>query len=191
MTDLNTKAENYAAEKTNDLIAKAIAQAYADGYRDGFKDCEAERPVILNDSDSEYVDLGLTSETLWSSDYERENDRTIYTSFEKAIQLSIPTKEQVQELFEYCLLEETGGKTTSHRFVCIGPNGKSVTFYFTGYLIPHPIDSKRDSYWHTWFWVKGQNNSFEKQAAHIMLEKGDTFKKIEQFTQDCYFLSDS
>jgi len=34
MTDLNTKAENYAAEKTNDLIAKAIAQAYADGYCD-------------------------------------------------------------------------------------------------------------------------------------------------------------
>lgn len=30
MIELTTKAENYAAEKTNEVMTKAIAQAYAD-----------------------------------------------------------------------------------------------------------------------------------------------------------------
>ena len=38
MGNLQEKAEIYAAEKMNDLMAKAIAQAYADGYRDGYKE---------------------------------------------------------------------------------------------------------------------------------------------------------
>ena len=49
---------------------KAIAQAYADGYRNGYKDREEEIPVDLRDNKTEYVDLGLPSGTLWSTDYE-------------------------------------------------------------------------------------------------------------------------
>ena len=46
MIELATKAENYAAEKTNEVMVRAIAQAYADGYRDGYKDREEEIPVL-------------------------------------------------------------------------------------------------------------------------------------------------
>ena len=41
MENLIERADQYASEKTNELMAKAIAQAYADGYRDGYEDCEA------------------------------------------------------------------------------------------------------------------------------------------------------
>ena len=73
MNELSLKAENYAAEKMNELMAKAIAQAYADGYRDGYCERQQEIPVDLRDNKTEYVDLGLSSGTLWSADYEREN----------------------------------------------------------------------------------------------------------------------
>jgi hypothetical protein len=33
MKDIQERAESYAAEKMNDLIAKAIAQAYADIFQ--------------------------------------------------------------------------------------------------------------------------------------------------------------
>jgi len=168
MTDLNTKAENYAAEKTNDLIAKAIAQAYADGYRDGYKDCEAERPVILNDSSNEYVDLGLPSGTLWASDYEREKGSTIYTSYEKAFKLSIPTKEQVQELLDFCLWEKIKGQRGSSCNICFGPNGKSIEFDVTGYKIPEPVNSIEGYYWNTWFWIKDHREGIEKPAINII-----------------------
>ena len=179
MTDLNTKAENYAAEKTNDLIAKAIAQAYADGYRDGYKDCEAERPVILNDSSNEYVDLGLPSGTLWASDYERAN-RSFYLSYESAVQFSLPTRVQVQELFDCCIWKMIKDNHP-RRFACIGPNGKSIVFHETGYRIPEPVDRTEESHWQVWFWIKEQTEQgggIKKYAAHV---KGSE-KGFEQFT---------
>lgn len=42
MNELHVKAEAYAAEKMNELMAKAIAQAYIDGYRSGYKDRDCE-----------------------------------------------------------------------------------------------------------------------------------------------------
>jgi hypothetical protein len=100
MIDLTTKAENYAASNSNDIIAKAIAKAYAEGYRDGYKDREEEILVNLNYSNTEFVDLGLPSGTCWSVDYEMENKKVLYASFEQVSQLSLPSEEQVQELFD-------------------------------------------------------------------------------------------
>lgn len=70
MKDIQKRAESYAAEKMNDLMAKAIAQAYADGFRDGYKERDFES-VKLDSIEGEICahDLGLPSGTLWSLHY--------------------------------------------------------------------------------------------------------------------------
>lgn len=54
MKELSLKAENYVAEKVNELMTKAIAQAYADGYRDGYCEREQEIPIDLRDNKNNY-----------------------------------------------------------------------------------------------------------------------------------------
>ena len=76
--ELIERAQTYAVQKTDELITKAIEQAYIDGYRDGYKDRENEIPVVLTDGNVEYVDLGLPSKTLWSTDYVKEKDSILY-----------------------------------------------------------------------------------------------------------------
>ena len=73
MNELQEKAENYAAEKMNELMVKAIAKAYADGYRDGYKECAEDYDIDLYE-DVEFVDLGLPSGLLWSSKYRIDED---------------------------------------------------------------------------------------------------------------------
>ena len=69
MDKLTERATNYAAEKTNELLAKAIARAYEDGYRDGYKDRAEKIDCAIDNTDIEYVDLGLPSGTRWSKEY--------------------------------------------------------------------------------------------------------------------------
>ena len=47
MKVINEKAANYAAQKTNELMVKAIAQAYADGYNTGYKECAEDNDIDL------------------------------------------------------------------------------------------------------------------------------------------------
>ena len=67
MIELLDKADKYAAGKINEALDKVIAQAYADGYRDGYKECQDHVSVNLRISNTEYVDLGLPSGTMWAS----------------------------------------------------------------------------------------------------------------------------
>ena len=79
MKNIQERAESYAAEKMNDLMAKAIAQAYADGYRDGYKERDSES-VKFDSIEGEICvhDLGLPSGTLWSLHYlENEEEETM------------------------------------------------------------------------------------------------------------------
>ena len=62
MENLNERAANYAAEKTNELLAKAIAQAYADGYRDDLMR-QRTKETSAGIHDAEVFDLGLPSGT--------------------------------------------------------------------------------------------------------------------------------
>ena len=102
MKELKELSANYATGKTNEMISQIVAQAFADGYRMGYKDREGEIPVDLRDGNTEYVDLGLPSGTLWSADYEKIDGKTIYQTYENAEALSIPTTEQCKELLELC-----------------------------------------------------------------------------------------
>ena len=68
MEELRDKANSYAEENVLDVLKEAFAKVYADGYRDGFRDCKENVSVNLHFSKTEYVDLGLPSGTLWSTD---------------------------------------------------------------------------------------------------------------------------
>lgn len=178
MIDLTVKAENYAAANSNDIITKAIAKAYAEGYRDGYKDREEEILVNLNYSNTEFVDLGLLSGTCWSVDYERENKKVLYASYEQVSQLSLPSEEQVQELFDNCIWRLYKGLHDKYCFLCIGPNGNSISFSFSGYKIPQPLDSITDRYWHANFWIKKPDETIEKQSASLFLDHDQLKRRL-------------
>ena len=157
MIELTEKAENYAAEKTNEAITKAIAQAYTDGYRDGYKDCEEEIPINLRDNKTEYVDLGLPSGTLWSMDYEKVNNERAYIPYEKALEYTIPTIEQCKELFESCKFLLKNGL-----FFCLGPNGNHITFSQTGFKQIGDEDPLCDMM--CFYWIRNDNKNLKNKA---------------------------
>ena len=98
MENLNERAANYAAEKTNELLTRAIAQAYKDGYNNGYKECADDHDIDLY-VDVDFVDLNLPSGLLWSSKYRIDEEGTpLYLTYEEAAALDIPTEEQFAEL---------------------------------------------------------------------------------------------
>lgn len=142
MTELATKAEKYASEKTNEMITKAIAQAYADGYRQGYKDREDEIPVDLREKNTEFVDLGLPSGTLWAKEYETTDDGLLYLPYVKAENYTLPTKIQWEELIKYCKWGWYGKV-----FRCTGRNGETLDFPKTGRINPTYADGGNSFLW--------------------------------------------
>ena len=102
MKELKELSANYATEKTNEMMSQIVAQAFTDGYRMGYKDREDEIPVDLRDGNTEYVDLGLPSGTLWAADYEKIDGKALFLTYEKAAELSLPSEAQCQELISVC-----------------------------------------------------------------------------------------
>lgn len=167
MKELTEIAAKYAAEKTNEVMINAIAKAYADGYRDGYKDREEEIPIDLRSNETEYVDLGLPSGTLWAKDYEREEEdkiagkRIIYLPYEKACHLSIPTKAQWEELVKMCRWEfEIDKNLNLCNAKCVAPNGKVLNFDMTGKKNAYTISNSFEVF----FWVFEEKKGNEKSA---------------------------
>ncbi len=175
MIEITDKANKYAEMKSNDVMTKVIAQAYADGYRDGYKDCQEELSVNLRDNNTEYIDLGLPSGTLWSTDYETVNNEIMYESYESASKFMIPTREQVEELFNCCEWELHRGSRDKYTFLCIGRDN-FISFDFSGYKIPEPINGVKERYWHACFWVLSQKDSYEKDIVSFSI-KNDTLNR--------------
>ena len=152
--ELTEKATTYAEGKVNEVLTAAIAQAYTDGYRDGYKDCEDKMPMELREDELEYVDLGLPSGTLWANHYKKGTDGySDYLPYHKAALLNIPTKEQWEELLQICKIISRG----RYGFVCIGPNGNSISIKKCGYkeddvtINPSPYFAR--------FWIKDNKDS--------------------------------
>jgi hypothetical protein len=123
MKELKELSINYATEKTNEVMFNTIAQAYADGYRKGYKDREDEIPVNLRDGNTEYIDLGLPSGTLWAKDFEKDGGNTLFVPYTQAKRYNIPTREQWEELVNCC---EWGFYGQLLR--CTGKNGETLDF---------------------------------------------------------------
>lgn len=176
MIELTEKAAKYAAEKANEVIANALAKAYEDGYRDGYKDREEEIPVDFRDNKTEFVDLGLPSGTLWAEDYERQDGNIIFLPYGKAKSLNIPTREQWEELKEFCQWEYIIDKYYDLCEVkCVGPNGNNLIFIHTGKM---NIDTKSDE-WEVFFWALDDKEGTEKNAIH-MYNLGKTYRPQSQ-----------
>lgn len=134
MIELNEKAGSYAEENVINVLKEAFAKVYADGYRNGYKDCQDHVSVNLRICNTEYVDLGLPSGTLWSADYEKEETNILYIPYEMAITHDIPTKEQWEELKKFARwdfqIDEEHNSLVSIK--SIGPNGNILLFDKTG-----------------------------------------------------------
>lgn len=164
MIELLDRAEKYASGKASVMIDKAIAQAYADGYRDGYADREKEIPVDLRDGNTEYVDLGLPSGTLWSTDYERDENEILLLPHTKASNLEIPSVEQWEELRNTCQWEfDIDRSYDLCKAQCVGPNGNILRFDRTG---KKNIDTLSEI-WEIFFWVKDEKEGNNRNAVHM------------------------
>ena len=169
------QADKYAEGKANEAITKAIADAYIEGYKAGYKDREEEIPMELRDNKTEYIDLGLPSRTLWSTDYEELDRKYLYLPYEKAEYLKIPTKEQWEELKTSCKWEYDIDNV--YDFICcrcVGPNGQILKFERTGRII---TEGNVDE-WEAFFWIEDDSDINEKYSIH-MFNYGKRFDKLE------------
>lgn len=160
--NISEKADKYAEGKANEAITRAIAQAYMDGYRDGYNDREEEIPEGLRESGVEYVDLGLPSGTLWSSDYLKEDDEIVFLPYGKAKELRIPSEEQIKELQNFCKWDYDIDKYSVRRAKCIGPNGNVLYFEMNGI-----IESDKEKWGNIHFWLEDETDSIEKKCVLI------------------------
>ena len=171
MNELQERAENYAAEKMNELMAKAIAKAYADGYRDGYKECAEDYDIDLYE-DVEFVDLGLPSGLLWSSKYRIDEEGTpLYLTYEEAAALDIPTEEQFSELIKCCEWKHLMGYVNRGGYDYRQPVGKFCNY------VPHGIR----------FWIRDDEDRSEKKSVYIEDQLSDikpiwTIEKVDATT---------
>jgi hypothetical protein len=163
MEELRVKSNNYAEENVNTVLKEAFAKVYSDGYRDGYKDCEEEISIELKDGETEYIDLGLPSGTMWSADYEKsDDDNYFFVPYADTKKYNIPNIEQWEELLNVCKWEyDKNG--SFHEAYCIGPNGTILKFCLTGMVHVEHVVEKGNAY----FWVSDENEGVEKSAVCI------------------------
>lgn len=185
MEELREKANIYAEENTVNVLKEAFAKVYSDGYRDGYKDCEEKIPIDLCENQTEYVDLGLPSGTLWASDYEKDDEEDyLYLPYCQTSDLMLPTEEQWNELLNCC---EWQGDYSSSRMslygvTCIGPNGNSIRFRSKGYVegnatIGIPYYGGGEVY----FWLFDNEEGNKKKAVCVRGE----IKEIKKLFSGC------
>lgn len=172
MEELRKKAIDYAEENVINVLKETFAKVYADGYSDGYKDCLQKTPVETGKDQTVFVDLGLPSGTLWSSDFVNGDDKCLFIPYEVAKTYSIPTQEQCRELFKECNILLSKGQ-----FVCVGPNGRHITFTKKGYK---KFDG--DDFEYTFaslFWIQSTNDNPENVAR--IVEVKSISKDLEKY----------
>ena len=162
MEELKVLANSYAEENAINVLKESFAKVYADGYRDGYKAREEEFSIDLCENETEFVDLGLPSGTLWSTDYVRDGEEILFQPQTDAESLNIPTREQWDELVNVCKWEyDKSG--SFHEAYCIGPNGKILKFCLTGMVHVNNIVEKGNAF----FWISEEKDGNEKSAVCI------------------------
>lgn len=177
MKILKDLSVNYAAEKTNEMMSQIVAQAFADGYRMGYKDREDEMPIDLRDGKTEFVDLGLPSGTLWSNDYEKTNNEISYIPYLAAKAFNLPSEEQWKELNDNCKWEYEVNNGV-YKFICIGLNGKSISFSNKGMYTSDGHFSYGDI---AIFWLRDDSDSLEKSASYLYYANNINFLHVKMF----------
>ncbi len=100
---LQEKAEQYA-KHCLDRFKKEIVDAYIEGYCEGSYD-EEQKHAKNEDEDSDFIDLGLPSGTLWREELLHDEEGEIRRlAYNEARDFSLPTEEQCRELMTKCFL---------------------------------------------------------------------------------------
>ena len=174
MENLNERAVNYAAEKTNELLAKAIAQAYADGYRDGYEDRQSNFEAFTGNVNNDFINLGLPSGTKWSTKLMNTDEVPDYLPYAKAASLEIPTIEQVEELVNCCRWQAKRTRTgvTFEGAKCIGYNGEifipSWGYYEGDRLLHYGFGADK-----IFFWIRNEEGGDEMKAVKFFNVKDE------------------
>ena len=170
--DINERGKKYAEGKALSALNAAIEQAYIDGYNDGLKHLENEKLEAIKEG-VEYVDLDLPSGTLWSSGTISDGKEIRELPYMEVSKLSIPTKEQYEELFTNCEMdwEMRGLETIGIKFT--GRNGKFITIQKKP---KKPIDLAVYC-----FWLKDDSESKEKSCAKMSIINGYKAHYTEKF----------
>lgn len=168
------KAKEYAEGKVTEALTKVVADAYMAGYNAGYHDGVDKVAKDSVSKETEFVDLGLPSGTLWSSDYVKDDKaNAIYVTQENSADYEIPTYEQFKELMDECKWEQKSEKNWTeggfyhwHEWViCLGLNGNKVTFEKTG--IYEATDSRTRTS-EILFWLNNKEY-FHRNCASITL----------------------
>lgn len=168
------KAKEYAEGKVIEALNQVVADAYMAGYNAGYQDGINKVAKETVSGETEYVDLGLPSGTLWSSDYVKDdNGNVIYVSQENNADYEIPTYEQFKELMDECKWEQMSEKNWTeggfyywHEWaICLGPNGNKITFERTG--LYEATDSRTKTS-EILFWLNNKEY-FHTNCANITL----------------------
>lgn len=69
------KAKKYAEGKVTKALSQVVADAYLAGYNAGYQDGIGKVAKDSVSEETEFVDLGLPSGTLWASDYLKDGMR--------------------------------------------------------------------------------------------------------------------
>lgn len=175
MEELKVLANSYAEENVINVLKESFAKVYADGYRDGYKACEEEIPMNLRSDQTEFVDLGLPSGTLWAKDYEKSEGKTMYLPFCKANEMGIPTEELWNELLEHCKWQGNYSSTgsTFYGVSCIGPNGNVIKFRSKGFMKDNKvIDDDEYGGGQIYFWLQDDELNSEHNKTIVTIERG-------------------
>lgn len=71
------KAKEYAEGKVIEALSQVVADAYMLGYNAGYQDGIDKLSKDSVSEETEFVDLGLPSGTLWASDYVKDGDEVL------------------------------------------------------------------------------------------------------------------
>lgn len=91
----SNKAKEYAESKVNDALKQVVADAYMAGYNAGYQDGIDKVAQDSVSEETEFVDLGLPSGTLWASDYVKDGDEVLFLPYPEAQKYDIPTKSKL------------------------------------------------------------------------------------------------
>lgn len=156
--DINERSKEYAEGKALSALNAAIEQAYRDGYNDGLKHLELERLEAIKEG-VEYVDLDLPSGTLWSSICVSDGLNTRLLPYIEASKLSLPTKEQFEELISNCKYHEIMGVNSVDGVWFIGKTGNKITIPYVEIMELFRGVKK------LYFWLRDDNDSNNKERA--------------------------
>lgn len=159
--DISEKAKKYAEGKAIDAISAAIEKAYEDGYNDGLKHYENERLESIVDG-VVYIDLELPSGTKWASSYLVEKGNWAMFAYNEASKLSIPTKEDFEELCKECAIDNYL-YTNNKGIMFTGKNGKKIEI---PYIKANHVtdDNVIES---IAFWLKNEGEDTQKEYARV------------------------